>query len=154
MTILYGHGPDVLTSQWTGPFVEPPDEQIMKNIQACIECLKQSIRDAQEFRERYKITGELLNRQKALEADIVYLIEHVPAGIDHQIDSAEEQVIVDKQRRDQAAKIIGTPVSLEQATDFAINWCATAMQETCNADYWKERAQAAERLLATKGKGP
>jgi hypothetical protein len=84
--------------------------------------------------------------------DLQYLIDLVPAGIDHQIDSAEEQRIVDLQRLDQAAKIIGSPVSLEQATDFAINWCAIAMQETCNADYWKERAQAAERLNAFKGK--
>jgi hypothetical protein len=86
-----------------------------------------------------------------LREDIEFLLNIVPAGIDHQIDSAEEQRIVDLQRLDQATKIIGSPVSLEQATDFAINWCATAMQETCNADYWKERAQAAERLLAIKG---
>jgi hypothetical protein len=85
-------------------------------------------------------------------SDIEFLLDLVPAGIDHQIDNAAEQIIVDCQRLDQAAKIIGSPVSLEQATDFAINWCATAMQEACNADYYKERAQAAERLNAFKEK--
>lgn len=85
-----------------------------------------------------------------LREDIEFLLDIVPAGIDVQIDSAEEQRVVDRQRREQAAKIIGSPVSLEQAIDFAINWCVTAMQETCNADYWKERAQAAERLLGMK----
>jgi hypothetical protein len=89
--------------------------------------------------------------QKDVLDDIEFLLSLVPAGIDHQIDSVEEQRIVDRRRIEQAAKIIGSPVSLEQAIDFAINWCVTALQETCNADYWKERAQAAERLLAITG---
>lgn len=107
---------------------------------------------SQEKRERLENIRGAVEQGHIDWSDIEFLLDLVPAGIDHSIDSAAEQAIVDRQRYEQAAKIIGSPINIYQATDFAINWCATAMQETCNADYWKERAQAAERLLAIKGK--
>ena len=60
---------------------------------------------------------------------IEFLLELVPPGVDAQIDSVEEQKIVDQQRIKQAEKIIGSPTSVEEAIKLAVNWCATAMQE-------------------------
>ena len=96
----------------------------------------QQIRDAVEI-------GELDGWTRG---NIEFLLELVPPGIDAQIDSAEEQKIVDQQRIKQAEKIIGAPKSIEEAIKLAVSWCATAMQETCNADYWKERTKEAERI--------
>lgn len=70
---------------------------------------------------------------------------------------SDEQRILDAVYLRQATEIIEDalgkePFMVEQSTleikarQLAINWCVTAMQETANADYWKERAEAAERL--------
>jgi hypothetical protein len=60
-----------------------------------------------------------------------------------------EQELIDARRRAQATQIIDDTgfTTLYDMRRYAIEWCINAMQETANAEYWRERAEAAERLV-------
>jgi hypothetical protein len=52
-------------------------------------------------------------------------------------------------RRDQAKRRIADEnlTSLEKAVASAETWCFESMQADASVEYWKERAEAAERLV-------
>lgn len=60
----------------------------------------------------------------------------------------------DDARRDQARRQIDSEnlTSHYLAVESALHWCLEAMRRDADVEYWKERAEAAERLLEQQTK--